>query len=432
MAMALAARLDGIQLPATADFHVHLRQGALMARVVRTIRPGGVDTVLVMPNLQPAITTVPQALQYQRALRALAPDVTFLMTLYLHRTLTTVGTLRAAKAAGCVLGLKAYPPGGVTTNSAQGVVLDDGGPEPDPVVAALLAEMERLDLVLNVHGECACATTATAVDGVDGAAIDVLNAEEAFLPTLLRLHARYPRLRIVLEHVTTAAAVAAVRAIPLTTASGDGHADGHAHARPLVAATITAHHLHLTVDDWAANPFHYCKPVAKRAADRAALLRACVSGDPRFFFGSDSAPHPVAAKAVRRPWKGGPASATGAGAGAGAAAGIFTQPYATQLVVDGLMRAVELGVLRPEQVTPDVLRRFLSAHGRAFYRLAPKEGGEEGEEKPMIELRRWGEVVIGQEEGWEEEEEEEDEDAEHRVLPFRYGEKTWQLAWLEG
>jgi dihydroorotase len=130
---------DGLELPASADFHVHLRDGEMMEAVTPTIRPGGVDTVYVMPNLVPPITTVEQALSYKERLRNLAPDVTFLMSLYLHPSMTP-STVKEAKAAG-IRGIKSYP-AGVTTNSASGVV---DYAQFYPIFAA----MEEHDLILN-------------------------------------------------------------------------------------------------------------------------------------------------------------------------------------------------------------------------------------------------------------------------------------------
>ena len=314
------------------------------------------------PNLQPPIITVRQALDYQSKLEALAPNVTFLMTLFLHPSLTPA-TIREAKEAG-IVGVKSYPQG-VTTNSSGGVV-DYASYHP------VFAEMEKLDIVLNLHGErpstllgpaesnCLSGDTAASEEQP----ITILTAEEAFIPTLFDLHHRFPRLRIVLEHCTTAAAVDAVR-----------------RCGPTVAATVTAHHLFLTVEDWAGNPFFYCKPVAKTPSDRRALLEAVVSGDPKFFFGSDSAPHPVTSKQALV-WRDNASDKTaghktdqGVGTPFSApkrskpAAGIFTQKYATQLVVDALLLAAREGVIREERVTPGALNGFLSVFGRHFYRV---------------------------------------------------------------
>ncbi len=312
--------------------------------------------VLIQPNLQPPITTVQHALAYQKKLEALEPNVDFLMTLYLHPSMTPE-TIREAKEAG-IVGVKSYPQG-VTTNS-------DGGVLDYASYNAVFAEMERLDMVLNLHGECPSSKNDTNKEShasTKEEPISVLNAEEAFLPILVDLHWRFPRLRIVLEHCTTSAAISTVRA-----------------CGPTVAATITAHHLFLTVDDWAGDPFCYCKPVAKTPADRKALLEAVVSGDSKFFFGSDSAPHPVSAKEITLPRDehsllvnqghgDAKISQTPSRKKVAAAAGIFTQPYCTQLVLDGLELAVKEGLISEESITLEILKGFLSKHGRQFYRV---------------------------------------------------------------
>ena len=185
----------------------------------------------------------------------------------------TPAVVAEAAAAG-IAGIKAYPRG-LTTNSAAGVAAwDDYWP--------VFEAMQAHDLVLNLHGEAphtpasdfaACCGDNGGSDPAgdaptEGPAVTVLGAEAAFLPTLRRLHAAFPRLRIVLEHATTAAALAAVRA-----------------CGPTVAATVTAHHLWLTVDDWCGDAGNYCKPVAKTPADRVALVRAVVERDGKVFFG---------------------------------------------------------------------------------------------------------------------------------------------------
>ena len=249
-----------------------------------------------MPNLVPPITTVKHCLAYQSRLQELEPHVTFLMSLYLHPNISPSTVIEAKKSG--IAGIKSYPHG-VTTHSDHGV-MDYAAFYP------VFAEMERQDLVLNLHGE---------LPPTAGQDITVLNAEEAFLPTLLDLHRRFPKLRIILEHCTTAAALAAVRS-----------------CGPNVAATITSHHLFLIVDDWAGNPHNFCKPVAKNPSDRRALLQTVVSGDPKFFFGTDSAPHPAETKRGDR-----------------SAAGVFTQPHAVGYVIDALEQGVEMG--RPSQLS---------------------------------------------------------------------------------
>ena len=149
-------------------------------------------------------------------------------------------------------------PSQVTTNSQDGVLDIEQ-------YYSVFEAMQAHDLVLNLHGETP--------------EIEVLQAEAAFVPTLHRLHAAFPKLRIVLEHVSTAQGVEAVRKCAAT-----------------VAATITAHHLFMTTENAEQDVYNFCKPIAKTLEDRIALLRAAVDGSGKFFFGSDSAPHPVQLK----------------------------------------------------------------------------------------------------------------------------------------
>jgi dihydroorotase len=228
---------------------------------------------------------------------------------------TTPATIREAKAAGVVAG-KLYPEG-VTTNSSDGV-------RDFMELADVFGAMAEAGLVLCLHGETPDAFC--------------LDREEAFLAEVLpTIAASFPGLRIVLEHVSTAAAVEWVR----------GQAPAGAHD---VAATITVHHLLLTLDDVVGGmlaPHHFCKPVAKRPADRAAIVAAAVSGDPRFFLGTDSAPHLRAAKEA-----------------AHGCAGVFTAPVALPL----------LAARFDEHDALDRLEAFCSGHGARFYGLPGNEG----------------------------------------------------------
>lgn len=354
-------KLDSLELPAAADMHVHLRDGAMTELVVPTIRRGGVNTVYVMPNLVPPVTTVRHALNYQRRLQELEPEVTFLMSLYLHPSITPE-IVRKAKSAG-ITGIKSYPHG-VTTHSDQGVMSYE---EFYPV----FEEMEKEDMILNIHGELPSSA---------GDDITVLSAEERFLPTFLDLHRRFPKLRIILEHCTSAAAIKAVKSC------GDN-----------VAATITAHHLFMIVDDWAGDPHCFCKPVAKLPSDRRALLETAVSGDPKFFLGTDSAPHPAIAKRADK-----------------YAAGVFTQPHAVGLVIDALEQGVETGVLKATDVTKEKLEGFLSNYGRSFYGVAD-------ERKERVVLKKSGVDI---------EHLMRSEDGSVEVVPFRRGKVTWRVDWV--
>lgn len=313
-----------------------------------------------MPNLVPPITTVKHCLSYRERLQELEPNVTFLMSLYLHPNISPETIIEAKKAG--VTGVKSYPHG-VTTHSEHGVMSYEA-------FYPVFAEMERQDMVLNLHGE---------LPSTAGDDITVLTAEEAFLPTLLDLHKRFPRLRIILEHCTTAAAIEAVKS-----------------CGPTVAATITAHHLFLIVDDWAGDPHNFCKPVAKNPSDRRALLRTVVSGNEKFFFGTDSAPHPAEMKRGDR-----------------SAAGVFTQPHAVSYVIDALEQAILKDVIQTSEVTPEVLEGFLGKFGRKFYKISDKKGEKIVLRKPSKDV----EATL------------KSEDGSLEVVPFRRGKMTWGVEW---
>ncbi|KAF3055993.1 putative dihydroorotase [Daldinia childiae] len=340
--------IQRLELPPAADMHVHLRQGELMELMVPTVQQGGVDTVFVMPNLIPPLTTVEQVLDYQSKLQAIAPDVKFLMSLFLHPSVTP-DVIAQAAAAG-ITGVKMYPQG-VTTNSESGVSNLES-------FYATFAAMEQHDLVLNLHGEV-----------LESLAPAGTTLEEAFLPTLKTLHERFPNLRIVLEHCTTAAAVKAVQACGST-----------------VGATITAHHLYLTSDEAHCDPFAFCKPIPKKPTDRDALVKTAVSGDPKFFFGSDSAPHPLQSKTSAEQGK--------------APAGVYTQPYVTQLVLLALEEAIDRGVIAEADVTQEKLAGFLSQFGRRFYKLRESSGKKivlerKGEKIPASVSSKNGSIEVG-------------------------------------
>jgi len=298
---------DTLTIPVADDFHVHLRQDTMMQLVTPLVRAGGVGRCVVMPNTTPPVTAIDQALTYRSELEALASDVEFLMTLYLQPELTPE-QIEDAGAHG-LFGVKCYPKG-VTTNS-------DSGVEDLEAYSEVFAAMEKEGIALLIHGE---------VPSNAEKDICILNAEERFLPELEKLHARFPDLRIVLEHVTTADAVACVESLGET-----------------VGATVTAHHLDLTADDWAGRNQNYCKPVAKYPHDRDALRRVVSEGHPRFFLGSDSAPHPRSAKEA-----------------ACGCAGVFTSPLLMPYLADTFDR---LGCL-------DRLADFSSRFGHEFHKLA--------------------------------------------------------------
>ncbi len=267
---------DRLTIARPDDWHLHLRDGpALSAVVDATARVFG--RAIVMPNLKPPVTTVAAAAAYRaRILAALPAGRVFepLMTLYLTDN-TSADEIRRAAESGIVHAVKYYP-AGATTNSDAGVTAI-GRAYP------ALAAMERHDVVLCLHGE------------VTDAAVDVFDRERVFVDTLLgRLVRDFPGLRIVLEHVTTREAVAFVREAP-----------------PNVAATLTPQHLLYSRNAMlvgGVRPHLYCLPILKRETHRRELVAAAVSGNPKFFLGTDSAPHarprrrrPAAAPAATAP-----------------------------------------------------------------------------------------------------------------------------------
>ncbi|MBI4997551.1 MAG: dihydroorotase [Rhodocyclales bacterium] len=241
------------------DWHLHLRDGAAMAAVLPdTARRFG--RAIVMPNLKPPVTTVEQAAAYrERILGGVPRGLTFrpLMTLYLTDNMQP-SEIEKAKASGFVHAVKLYPAGATTISDAG--VTDLGR------CRATLAKMEALGVPLLVHGE------------VTDPAVDVFDREAVFIERVLAaLQKDFPALKLVLEHVTTK----------------DGVDFVLAHGAN-VAATITAHHLLLNrnaIFQGGIRPHHYCLPVLKRERHRQALVAAAISGNPKFFLGTDSAPH---------------------------------------------------------------------------------------------------------------------------------------------
>ena len=241
------------------DWHLHLRDGEALAAVLpHTARQFG--RAIVMPNLKPPVTTVDQAAAYRdRIVAALPAGASFepLMTLYLTDN-TPPSEIAKAAASGFVKAVKLYP-AGATTNS-------DAGLTDIAKAYETLAEMERVGLPLLVHGE------------VTDPQIDLFDREKVFIDSvLLPLTQRFPNLRVVMEHITTKDAAEFVAATPAN-----------------VAATITAHHLlynRNAIFQGGVRPHWYCLPVLKRETHRQALVAAATSGNPKFFLGTDSAPH---------------------------------------------------------------------------------------------------------------------------------------------
>jgi len=251
--------MDQITIIRPDDWHLHLRDGDHM-RAVLPDTARRFARAIVMPNLQPPVTTADGALGYRaRILAALPEGMKFepLMTLYLTDH-TTGDEIRRARQSGVVHAVKYYP-AGATTNSDSGVTAltrcEDA-----------LAAMAECGLPLLVHGE------------VTFPEVDIFDREKVFIDrVLVPLLSKFSTLRVVFEHITTRDAVRFVLGAP-----------------PRVAATITAHHLLLNRNALLAGgirPHHYCLPILKREEDRQALIQAAVSGDSKFFLGTDSAPH---------------------------------------------------------------------------------------------------------------------------------------------
>ena len=306
------------------DWHLHLRDGAALARTV-TDASVNFARAIVMPNLSPALITTTTALAYRdRILSACPPDRAFtpLMTLYMSPR-TTVDDIHEACDSKLIHGLKLYP-AGATTNSADGV-------RDLKALSAVLAAMQERGLVLQVHGE------------VTDPNVDIFDRERVFMETVLKpLLDQFPRLKVVFEHITTAEAVAFVHQGP-----------------PQLAATITAHHLLINrnaIFDGGLRPHAYCLPVAKRETHRQALLNAATGGSEKFFLGTDSAPHPRSAKE----------SACGC-------AGLYTAPYALALYAEAFASREAL----------DRLEGFASLHGPAFYGLEPNQDTVTLQEEPQ-------------------------------------------------
>lgn len=297
------------------DFHLHLRDG----EALKSVLPHTAERfarALVMPNLRPPITTVEQARAYQgRVLAALPEGMTFtpLMSLYLTDN-TPPEEIARAKESGVVHGVKLYP-AGATTNSDSGVT-DMRKVEPT------LRVMAELRMPLLVHGE------------VTDASVDVFDREHVFIERVLRpLLDRIPDLRVVLEHITTREAAVFVR-----------------QAGPNVAATITPQHLLMNRNalfQGGIRPHHYCLPVLKREHHREALMEVAISGNPKFFLGTDSAPH-------IRPTK---EAACGC-------AGIYSAHAAIELYAEAFEQAGALSRLDD----------FASRFGAEFYGLPRNEG----------------------------------------------------------
>jgi len=332
------------------DWHVHLRDGAMLGAVAsHTARQFA--RAIVMPNLTPPVTTVAAAEAYRARILAAFPagtDFTPLMTCYLTDD-ADAAEIAHGHAAGVWVACKLYP-AHATTNSAHGVtdILK---------LAPVLETLQRIGMPLLIHGE------------VTDRAVDIFDREAVFIDrTLAPLVRDFPGLKIVLEHITTEEAAHFVR-----------------DAGPLIGATVTPQHLIINrnaIFDGGIRPHAYCLPVAKRERHRLAVRAAAVSGSPKFFLGTDSAPHAIGRKET-----------------ACGCAGIFNAPFALESY---------LGVFEEEGAL-DRFEGFASEHGPRFYGMPLNEG--------TVTLERVETVVpavIGE--------------GEMAVVPFHAGETIgWQM-----
>ncbi|MEO7787724.1 MAG: dihydroorotase [Sphingomicrobium sp.] len=327
------------------DWHVHLRDGAMLAAVAPwTARQFA--RAIIMPNLSPPVTSVAAALAYRdRIIAAAGPGFTPLMTCYLTDA-ADPDELARGHAEGVWVAAKLYP-ANATTNSAHGVT-------DLATIRPALERMQAIGMPLLIHGE------------VTDPEVDIFDREAVFIDRVLGGLVRYfPALKIVLEHITTAEAAQFVVDAPAT-----------------VAATITPQHLHLNRNALFAGglrPHAYCLPVVKREKHRLAVRAAAVSGSPKFFLGTDSAPHAVDAKEA-----------------ACGCAGIFNAPFALE----------SYATVFDEEGALDRLEGFASEHGPRFYGLPLNEG--------RVTLERASVAVSGRIAG---------------LVPFHAGETLgWRLA----
>jgi len=324
-----------ITLDRPLDMHLHLREGAML-NLVAPLSAAHFAGAVIMPNLVPPVDSLERLRAYRAAVEAACAPHPFAPYMTLFFQPYDEATLAAARPE--IIGVKLYPEG-VTTNSA-------GGVRDLRAAEGTLAAMERLGIPLLVHGES---------HGF------VLDREAEFLPTYASLARRFPRLTIVMEHITTAAAVGLL----------DEYDNLH--------ATVTAHHLLITLDDVAGGllqPHLFCKPIAKRPEDRAALLAAALRPHPKLMLGSDSAPHPVSRKEA-----------------AGCAAGVFTAPLLLPLLAGLFDRHDALGSLQA----------FVSDNARRIYGVDPPPRRVALARRPSRVPDRYGDVVpfcAGQELDW--------------------------------
>lgn len=315
-----------ITLQSPLDMHIHFREGAMLD-LVAPLTAATFAAGVIMPNLVPPVADLERLEWYRgEVLRAVGQHI-FEPYMALFFRSYTEAELVALKDR--IIGIKLYP-AGVTTNS-------EGGVESVRAAEATMAIMQEMGIPLLVHGEAPDAF--------------VMDRESDFLPTYDDLARKFPRLKIVMEHITTRAAVELL----------DRYENLH--------ATVTLQHLLITLDDVAGgllNPHLFCKPIAKRPEDRDALLNAALTAHPKLMFGSDSAPHPLDKKEC-----------------CGCAAGVFTAPIALAVLAE----------LFDEHGALDKLQIFVSDNAQRIYGVTPPQKEVRLVKEPCTVPARYGDVV---------------------------------------
>ena len=310
------------------DMHVHLRDNE-MKDLVAPLTSKYFSGALIMPNLVPPVMNKEDVLSYRERIELVTGDDNFtpFMTLFFHEWLTRE---MLEEAKDHIMWIKLYP-AGITTNSEWGVksVLSEKAME-------IFKAMEDLGIVLHIHWETWDF---------------VMDREANFMPNYLEIAKVFPKLTVIMEHITTKAAVDTL------------------DMYPNLYATITLQHLEITLDDiagWALKPHLFCKPIAKRYEDRDALLELALSGHPKVSFGSDSAPHPQHAKECP-----------------GCAAGVFSAPISLQVLTELFEKHEKL----------ENLEKFISTNAQRIYNIKPNKKTIVLEKKDFIVPEKYWDVV---------------------------------------
>jgi len=317
-----------LELNSPLDMHLHLRDGDML-KVVAPLSAKSFSGAIIMPNLVPPITDLDMLRSYKNRIKDAIGDESFAlyMTLFFKDSYD-YEFLKEAKEF--ISGIKLYP-AGITTNSERGVSKIDTNS-----LKMTLEAMSELEIPLLIHGES---------NGF------VMDREMEFVPIYEELAESFPKLTIIMEHITTKESASALK------------------RHKNLFATITLHHLLITLDDVAGGllaPHLFCKPIAKREEDREALLNLALSGDEKVMFGSDSAPHPKSAKES-----------------CGCAAGVFTAPIALQALAELFEKHSKL----------ENLQKFVSDNAQNIYKISPPKKRVILEKKPFLVPDSYGEVV---------------------------------------